>query len=79
MRDIAITTLSTTAALDGDDRCDDQRTCPSVHVVADQPAVHHVIVTVVTDAAEQAAFAHLVGPGEVLGTVPRAVLDRLPR
>jgi hypothetical protein len=79
MRDITITTLSTAATLDGDDRCDDQRTCPSVHVVADRPAIYHVMVTAVTDATERAAFAHLLGPGEVLGTVPRAVLDRLPR
>lgn len=79
MRTIAITTLSTAAALTGADQCTDQRTCPSVHAVADRPALYHVVVTAVIDPDERAAFAHLVGPGEVLGTVPRAVLDTLLR
>lgn len=79
MRKIAITTLTSTARLDDDDRCTDRRTCPSVHTVADRTDVCYVVVTEVVDAAEIAAFAGLVGPGEVLGTAPRAVLDRLPR
>lgn len=74
-RRIDITTVTSTALDDGDDRCEDQRTCPGVHLVADRPGLYYVIVTEVTDPDELAAFAERVGPGELLGTMPCRVID----
>jgi hypothetical protein len=39
-RRIDITSVTSTALEDGDDRCDDQRTCPGVHRVADRPGLY---------------------------------------
>jgi hypothetical protein len=74
-RRIEITTVTSTALGDGEDRCDDQRTCPGVHRVADRPGLYYVIVTEVTDHEELAAFGGLIGPGELLGTMPCRVID----
>ncbi|MGH3586786.1 MAG: hypothetical protein ACRDQ0_10730 [Pseudonocardia sp.] len=67
--------MTSAADGDGDDRCDDRRTCPGVHVVGDRPDRYFVVVTEVIDPAELAAFASRIGPGERLGTVPRRVID----
>lgn len=77
-RHVEITTLSTTSDSD-EDRCYDRQTCPGVHTVADRPGLHYCIVTEVTDPDELAAFAHLIGPGERLGTMPTSVIERMPR
>jgi len=74
-RRIDITTVTSASDSDGDDRCDDQRTCPGVHRVADRPEVYDVVVTAVTDQVELAAFASRIGPGELLGTMPCRVID----
>ena len=74
-RTITITTLTSAAVGDGDDKCDDLRTCPGVHVVSDRPELYYVVVTEVTDPLELAAFARHIGPGERLGTTPRRVID----
>jgi hypothetical protein len=74
-RRIDITTVTSTAMGQGDDRCDDQRTCPGVHLVADRPELYYVVVTEVTDPVELSAFAGRMGPGERLGTTPRWVID----
>jgi hypothetical protein len=76
-RTIAITTVTSAAIGDGGDACDDQRTCPGVHVVADRPDHYYLVVTEVTDPVELAAFAGLVGPGERLDTAPRRIIDEV--
>jgi hypothetical protein len=74
-RTIHIATLTRAAAGD----CDDQRTCPGVHTLADRPDVYYVVVKQVTDPDELTAFARHLGPGETLGTTPRSVIDEVPR
>ena len=71
-RTITITTLRSTA-----DSCPDRRTCPSIHRVTDRPERRYVITKRVTDAAEIAAFAQLVGAGEQLGWLPAELLPEL--
>lgn len=73
-RKIEITTLRTVA---GSDQCTDRRTCPSVHTVADRPGRKYVILAAVTDPDELAAFASLLGPGEILGYAPDALLPEV--
>jgi hypothetical protein len=74
-RKIDITTVTSAVHGDGDDHCDDQRTCPGVHRVADRPGLYYVIVTEVTDTDELAAFSGRIGPGELLGTMPCRLID----
>lgn len=74
-RRIDITTVTSASHGDGDDLCDDGRTCPGVHRVGDRPRLYYVIVTEVTDTDELAAFAGQIGPGELLGTMPCRVID----
>jgi len=74
-RKIDIAMVTSAAHGDGEDRCDDQRTCPGVHRVADRPGLYYVVVTEVTDPEERAAFADRIGPGELLGTMPCRVID----
>lgn len=74
-RRIDITTVTTATGNDGNDTCDDGRTCPGVHRVGDRPEVYYVVVTAVTDPEELAAFASRIGPGELLGTMPCRVID----
>lgn len=76
-RNLAITT-HWTAGEGGENMCNVGRTCPSVHSLADRPGIRYVITTQVTDPDELAAFAELIGPGEVLGTAP-AEMFRQPR
>ena len=71
-RTIEITTLRSTA---GD--CPDQRTCASIHTLADRPNRRYVITKCVTDAVELAALAPLVGPDEQLGWLPADLLPEV--
>lgn len=57
--------------------CPDNRTCPSIHAVADAPDVRYVITKKITDPAMAAAFAHLVGDDEQLGTVPAELIPEV--
>jgi hypothetical protein len=74
MRELTITTL-THAGEDGD--CVDSRTCPAVRTIAEHPGKYFVVLTEVTDPAILAAFAPVMGAGEILGTAPRSVIDRV--
>ena len=80
-RTIKINTLTTAAitASDNDGTCENGRTCEGVHALAERPERYHVIITEVTDADELAAFAPYIGPGELLGTVQRRIIDEVPR
>jgi len=74
MRELTITTLTHT----GDDGyCVDSRTCPAVRTIAEHPGKYFIVLTEVTDPAILAAFASDMGPGEILGTAPLSVIDRI--
>jgi len=70
-RTITITTLRTTS------ECPDNRTCPSIHAVAEQPDRRYVITKEVTDPAVIAAFAHLVSGDEQLGYLPADLIPEV--
>lgn len=78
-RKIQIRTLTSAATSGGENMCNDRRTCHGVHTLADRPEQYYVVVTEVTDAAELAAFAQHIGPGEKLGTMQRRIIDEVPR
>lgn len=69
---IKIITLRTADAL-----CPDNRTCTSIHAVADEPDRRYVITKKVTDPAVAAAFAHLVADDEQLGYVPTDLIPEV--
>ncbi|MBV9651729.1 MAG: hypothetical protein JO296_16555 [Pseudonocardiales bacterium] len=71
-RTVEIHTLRTTA-----DLCPDNRTCPSIHAVADEPERRYVITKKVTDPTVAAAFAHLVADDEQLGYVPTGLIPEV--
>jgi hypothetical protein len=66
MRELTITTLTHTGE---DGYCVDSRTCPAVRTIAEHPGKYFVVLTL-------AAFAPVMGAGEILGTAPRSVIDR---
>jgi hypothetical protein len=68
-----ITTLRTMA---GTNKCPDIESCPAV-LTTDTTDDLFVVTRVVDDPAVLAEFAHLVGPGEQLGYVPRELLKDL--
>jgi hypothetical protein len=70
-RTIKIHTLRTAA------NCPDNRTCPSIHAVVDEPDRRYVITKRVTDPAVVAAFAHLVADDEQLGHVPTGLIPEV--
>lgn len=70
-RTITIRTLRTT------DFCPDNRTCPSIHAVADEPDRRYVVTKKVTDPAVVAAFAPLVADDEQLGYVPTNLIPEV--
>lgn len=71
-RTIKITTLRTTDA-----SCPDNRSCTSIHAVADEPDRRYVITKKVSDPAVSAAFAHLVAEDEQLGYVATALIPEV--
>jgi len=71
-RTITITTLRTT-----DTSCPDNRTCPSIHAIADEPGRRYVITKRVVDPAVAAAFAQLVADDEQLGYVPTDLIPEV--
>jgi hypothetical protein len=71
-RVIKITKLRAT-----DTFCPDNRTCTSIHAVADEPDRRYVITKKVSDPAVAAAFAHLVADDEQLGYVPTDLIPEV--
>ena len=53
--------------------CDESPVCPAFTTVDTDPTGGYVVHTVVTDPGVLAAHAHLIGPGEALGRVDRAL------
>jgi hypothetical protein len=75
-RKIRITTLRTIGP-DGQRRdgvCSDKWKCPGLHRVDGQPERTYVVLKQV-DTAEAAAFAPLLGDGEIVGWVPTRLLE----
>ena len=70
-RIIEITTLRTNGS------CPDNRTCPSIHSVADRPDRRYVVSKRVTDPDEIAAFAPLVADDEQLGWLPATLIPEV--
>ena len=68
-RKIEIVTLRTS--------CPDNRICPSIHAITDEPHRRYVITKKVTDPAVNAAFTHLVGEDEQLGYVPTELIPEV--
>lgn len=54
--------------------CNDGRTCPGLHTIADRPGRTYVVVTQLDD-DEAAQFAPLLGKGETVGWVPTKLLE----
>ena len=71
-RVIKITRLRATDML-----CPDNRSCTSIHAVADEPDRRYVITKKVTDPAVAAAFAHLVADDEQLRYVPADLIPEV--
>lgn len=71
-RKIEITTLRTLA-----NDCPDNIDCPSINKIADRPGRRYVVLKQVTDPAEQAALAHLVGPDELVGWAPDQLFEEV--
>jgi hypothetical protein len=65
-----ITVLRAEECIEGD-------TCPMIARLNDDPALLHVVVTVEADPTKIAAFASRIGPGELLATLPAALLPEL--
>jgi hypothetical protein len=72
LRTVKITALRTTDVL-----CPDNRSCTSIHAVADEPDRLYVITKKVTDPAVAAAFNHLVADDEQLGYVPADLIPEV--
>lgn len=70
-RTVKIITLRTT------EQCPDNRSCTSIHRVADEPDRRYVIMKTVTDPVVIAAFAHLVGDDELLGHLPADLIPEV--
>lgn len=54
--------------------CNDGRTCPGLHTIADRPGRIYVVVKEV-DTDEAAALKPLLGRGETVGWVPTDLLE----
>lgn len=59
------------------DHCVEGDTCPIIARVDDDSELLHMVVTPETDPAKIAAFASRLGPGELLATLPAALLPEL--
>lgn len=60
-----------------DESCIEGDTCPLIARLDDDPEVLHMVVTPETDPAKIAAFAARIGPGELLATLPAALLPEV--
>jgi hypothetical protein len=74
-RKIEVTTLRTLAG--DDEHCPDNNVCPSIHVLDHQPHRRYLVLKRVTDPAERAALAHLVGDDELVGWAPEELFPEV--
>ncbi|HEU0087478.1 MAG TPA: hypothetical protein VFQ77_07485 [Pseudonocardiaceae bacterium] len=63
--------------LRGDELCVEGDTCPMVARLNHDPELLHLVVKPETDPAKIAAFAARIGPGELLVTIPAALLPEV--
>lgn len=59
------------------EHCVEGDTCPMVARLDETPELLHMVVRPETDPAKIAAFAPRIGPGELLATVPAALLPEV--